>query len=150
MTTRTMIEERECGRSTVEERCCIYSRVPRHRSSTLMALEKMIPMFHIHTIAASRPNHGYSQKSSTTPYTMPSLCRENALDSGAKRTNPNQEINTFRTSFSPNLSPFTPPMGSLTHPFSVPIFSLNPLNLSLPYIRPFGNTTGSFSTILFV
>lgn len=49
-------------------------------------------------------------------------------------------------------SPSFPPTfaGSLIHPASVPTNSLNTLSLSLPYTRPFGSTTGSFSTILFV
>lgn len=62
----------------------------------------------------------------------------------------NHIINTFRTSLSLHISPLTPPTGSLTNPFSVPIFSLKLFSRSLPYILPLGRTTGSSSTMLLV
>ena len=61
-----------------------------------------------------------------------------------------QRTNTRRTSLHFHISSVFPAIGSRIHPASVPTFSLNSLNRSTPYMRPLGNTTGSFSTMLFV
>lgn len=96
----------------------------------------------------------YSEKmkdytSRTRRLAMPTLQRRTIQ---RRITHPAELYNiyTLRTSLSRQASPFSPPTGSFTHPASVPTFLLKALRRSLPYIRPFGSTTGSFSTILLV